>query len=318
MAAVASGCAGADPESEATEDVDARPEALAQSLTGNRDRLLTTLAQRKGWGTCDQWAAMNEGERAVFLTITKVLASHNSYVSMPWTHVEKNDGGNCDYGCTLQGSFNCPWGYTNYNDEWVSAETCTLCGGCWSHISQDNTETLLDHATALYSVNGPDPSGGCGGGEYNRIFLGFDEVGKGAIRNWTISGGTWSSSDDCAGPHGPFTASETIGWGTGAAPPWCGAFFWGGQEYGPQRHHWRYDWEATSLAGRLGLCDAWDPSMTEIDVDYNWLHDSNPLCGGGMGAVEQHMGAAEYGYVPSGCPFTPANPGYGGGLGCGS
>jgi hypothetical protein len=57
--------------------------------------------------------------------------------------------------------------------------------------------------------------------------------------------------------------------------------------------------------------------MTEIDVDYNWQHHSNPLCDGGKAAVEQHMGPAEYDYLPSGCPFTPANPGWGGGLGCG-
>ena len=288
-----------------------------QPLSVNRDRLLQSLAARKGTSTCELWGRLTDAERYTFMTLTRVLGSANSYLSPPATHYWSNSGGSCDGGCSLSGTFNCPWGQTNYNDEWVSSDTCMICGGCSSDLRQDSTETLLDHAIALYSVNGPDPSGGCGGGEFNRAFFGFDEWGKGAIRNWTIAGGNWSSSDDCAGPHGPFTASENIGWGSGAAPPWCGI----SQDYGPQRHHWRYDTEMVSTDGRRGLCGVSDPSLTEIDIDYNWLHDSNPMCsyGGtpGYQAVEGHMGPGEYDWTPGGCEPTPPSPvDTAAGLGC--
>ena len=192
VAAAVGGSAGCalDPdiqEAEETTTIEA-----AQPLSVNRDRLLQSLAERKGTATCDLWGRLTEAERYVFLSLTRVLGSHNSYITgaIPH-HFRSSDSATCDTGCTLSGSFNCPWGFTTYNDEQVGSETCLLCGGCYTDIRQDSTETLLDHATALYSVNGPDPGGGCGGGEFNRAFLGFDEVGKGAIRNWTISGGTW-------------------------------------------------------------------------------------------------------------------------------
>ncbi len=319
VAAAVGGSAGCalDPdiqEAEETTTIEA-----AQPLSVNRDRLLQSLAERKGTATCDLWGRLTEAERYVFLSLTRVLGSHNSYITgaIPH-HFRSSDSATCDTGCTLSGSFNCPWGFTTYNDEQVSSETCLLCGGCYTDIRQDSTETLLDHATALYSVNGPDPGGGCGGGEFNRAFFGFDEIGKGAIRNWTIAGGTWSSSDDCAGPHGPFNASETIGWGSGAAPPWCGLT----QDYGPQRHHWQYDSEMVSTDGRRGLCGISDPSLVEVDVDYNWLHDSNPMCsyGGAPGyrVVEEHMGSGEYEWTPSGCaPTPPSATDTSAGLGCG-
>ena len=62
--------------------------------------------------------------------------------------------------------------------------------------------------------------------------------------------------------------------------------------------------------------------MAEVDVDYNWLHDSNPLCsyGGAPGyrVVEEHMGSGEYEWTPSGCaPTPPSATDTSAGLGCG-
>ena len=50
-------------------------------------------------------------------------------------------------------------------------------------------DTALDHAVALYSINGPmagqgvDGSGR-GGNDYNRIYLGFDALGECVMRNF--------------------------------------------------------------------------------------------------------------------------------------
>jgi hypothetical protein len=317
-ASVGAACA-TEPDAGEEEELSEIEGGSPQPLSVNRDRLFASLAQRKGVSTCDLWSRLTEAERYVFLTATRVLSSHSSYIDAPVTHtIRSSDGANCDTGCTLSGDFICPWGHTIYNDESVTAETCRLCGGCYTDVTQDNTETLLDHATVLYSVNGPDPGGGCGGGEFNRVFLGFNEIGKGKIRNHTIAGGTWHSSDDCAGPHGPFTASENVGWGNGPAPPWCSI----AQEYGPQRHHWRYDHEMVSTDGRRGLCGVMDPSLTEIDIDYNWVHDSNPMCSydgkTGYQHVEGQSGAGEYDWTPGGCAPTPPSPSdTAAGLGCG-
>ena len=53
------------------------------------------------------------------------------------------------------------------------------------------TETALDHAVALYSINGAKAGQGVdgsgrGGNDYNRIYLGFDELAKCVMRNFAV------------------------------------------------------------------------------------------------------------------------------------
>jgi hypothetical protein len=190
-----------------------------------------------------------------------------------------------------------------------------------------NTEVALDHAVALYSINGPmagqgvDGSGR-GGNDYNRIYLGFDELATCVMRNFAIAnpqqtGGynMWVTSDDLAGPHAPFTQREMIYWYKAFYDP---------QSEGPQWHHWHQDsdFSQSGIDGRLGVCGNTDRSLTELTIAFDTFHNSDPLGdysgrgGYGWQIVDQYVGIpADWGYTPTGCPTTqPVNTDpYGGG-----
>ncbi len=114
--------------------------------------------------------------------------------------------------------------------------------------SHANTETALDHSVALYSINsacarqGTDGSGR-GGNDYNRIYLGFDDLAKCVMRNFTQANPTndpsynrWVKSDDLAGSHAPSTQREMIVWYKAITDP---------ESNGPPFHHWHQDSETT-------------------------------------------------------------------------
>jgi hypothetical protein len=181
-------------------------------------------------------------------------------------------------------------------------------------------DTALDHATALYSINGPlagqgvDGSGR-GGNDYNRIYLGFDALGKCVMRNFAAANPTmeagynqWVTSDDPAGPHAPFTQREMIFWYRA---------IYDLSSNGPQFHHWAKDSDFTQsgINVRLGVCGVTDTSLTESTIAFDFYHNSDPLGDySGMGGygwqiVDMYVGLVpDWTYMPTGCPVTaPVN-----------
>ncbi len=150
----------------------------------------------------------------------------------------------------------------------------------------------LPHVTKVYEIR--DKGTGNGGGDNNRIFLQFDTALITAMRDFKGSLPEWDESNDLAGPHSPFDAtSETID----------------GQPTG-QSQFWSADGKAKPL-GRPGVETVNDPHVVEIDIDYNFIHDSNPVGDyGGKTGMELYEakwtplgagGSPEFDYVPMGC-----------------
>jgi hypothetical protein len=179
-----------------------------------------------------------------------------------------------------------------------------------------NLETALDHAVALYSINGPKAGQGTdgsgrGGMDYNRIFIGFDALGACVLRNFSAANpkrdpefNRWQSSDDTSGPHAPFNQREMIFWDN-----WLNS-----NSLGPQIHHWHRDadFNQAGIDKRRGLCGVKDPTLTELTVAFDFFHNSNPLGDysgrGGFGwqIVDKHISvSAQWDYTPSGCSVTP-------------
>ena len=229
----------------------------------------------------------------------------------------------CTDSCTL-------WAALNQAERYIFLMDTTYLGDTSSRLyppSYANTETALDHAVALYSINGPmagqgvDGSGR-GGNDYNRIYLGFDDLAKCVMRNFAAANPTtqtgynmWVKSDDLAGPHAPFTQREMIYWYKALTDL---------QSNGPQFHHWHQDSDFTQsgIDARLGVCGNADPSLTELTIAFDFYHSSDPLgdyaTRGGYGwqIVDQHSSiVAGWSYMPTGCATTaPVNTDpYGGG-----
>jgi hypothetical protein len=229
----------------------------------------------------------------------------------------------CTDSCTL-------WAALNQAERYIFLMDTAYFGAPASRLypaSYSNTETALDHATALYSINGPlagqgvDGSGR-GGNDYNRVYLGFDALAKCVMRNFALANPTqdanynqWVKSDDLAGAHAPFTQREMIFWYKA---------FTDLQSNGPQFHHWHQDSDFTQsgIDQRLGVCGVSDPSLVESTIAFDFYHNSDPLGDyagrGGFGwqIVDQHVGLnANWSYTPSGCsPTAPVNMDpYGGG-----
>jgi hypothetical protein len=179
-----------------------------------------------------------------------------------------------------------------------------------------NLETALDHAVALYSINGPKAGEGTdgsgrGGIDQNRIYLGFDAFGACVTRNFSAANpnsdpefNRWITSDDSAGPHEPFNQREMIFWDA----------WFDSNSLGPQFHHWHQDSDFTQegIDKRLGVCGVTDPTLTELTVAFDFYHNSDPLGeyegrgGFGWQIVDQHLGiSAAWDYTPGGCSPTP-------------
>ena len=173
--------------------------------------------------------------------------------------------------------------------------TITDLLGKRSFMSTTSTETALDHVTLVYALRDKG-SFGNGGGDNNRIWIQVDAALAAALRDFDGALPEWGRSTDAAGPHSPFDAtSET-------------AF---GQPRG-QAHFWSADNKAQALT-RPGVEGVNDPRVVEIDIDYNFIHDSNPegtYVPGGYGRTYYESrwssrgagGGAELDYVPTGCP----------------
>ncbi len=222
----------------------------------------------------------------------------------------------CTDSCTL-------WAALNEAERYIFLMDTAYLGAPESLLyppGSSNLETALDHAVALYSINGPDAGqgvllNGLGGNDYNRIYLGFDALAQCVMRNYTIANPTqqpgfnaWTKSDDLAGPHAPFTQRDMVSWFKA---------FTDLQTQGPQFHFWQKDSDFTQsgLNQRLGVCGVTDPSVTELTIAFDSVHDSNPLgnypsdgtSNGGYGwqVTTQFVGLdPNWMYMPTSCPTT--------------
>ena len=229
----------------------------------------------------------------------------------------------CTTSCKL-------WASLNQAERYVFLMVTAYLGDTTSRLyppGYANLETALDHAVALYSINGPmagqgvDGSGR-GGNDYNRIYLGFDDLAKCVMRSFAAANpakdakfNQWLTSDDLAGPHAPFTQREMISWYKALYDP---------QTEGPQFHHWHadLDFNQSGLNQRLGVCGVSDRSLTELTIAFDTVHNSDPLGdyagrgGYGWQIVDQHVGlSADWSYTPTNCAASPpvnTDP-YGGG-----
>ena len=224
----------------------------------------------------------------------------------------------CTSSCTL-------WAALSQAERYISLMDTAYFGAPASLLyppGSSNLETALDHALALYSINGPDAGqgvllNGLGGNDYNRIYLGFDALAQCVMRNYTPANPThqagfnaWTKSDDLGGPHAPFTQRDMVPWFKALIDP---------QTQGPQFHFWQKDSDFTQsgLDQRLGVCGVTDPSVTELTIAFDTVHDSNPLGNypsdgtstGGYGSAESLDSVRgsrhpNWMYVPTSCPTT--------------
>jgi hypothetical protein len=215
----------------------------------------------------------------------------------------------CTDSCTL-------WAALNEAERYIFLMDTAYFGAPSSHLyppSYKNGETALDHAVALYSINGPlagqgTDGSGRGGNDYNRIYLGFDDLAKCVMRNFPEAMNLWVKSDDLAGPHAPFTQREMIFWYKA---------IYDLQSNGPQFHHWHQDSDFTQsgINTRLGVCGNTDRSLTESTIAFDFYHNSDPLGdysnqgGYGWQVVDMYVGIpANWAYMPTSCPTTaPVN-----------
>lgn len=242
--------------------------ASAQSsLQENRNRLLDGYAQRIGASSrCDAWGRMTETQKGVFLTITDMLGERGYLFGPQYRYTARPSECNnwqttdCTYGCNVKP----PWGG---GCRGASGGDCYAAGGCdrktierwekplYQEYGGTYIDTILDHVTRLWAVR--DGYGDCGGSG-NRIFFSADDTLMQIIRDRrTIFG----PSNDLMPPHDPFTASHET---------------YIGQPRG-QIHFWEWDYRAETLWGD-GVNGVYDPHAVEIDIDYNFAHDSNPQC----------------------------------------
>jgi hypothetical protein len=229
----------------------------------------------------------------------------------------------CTDACTL-------WAALNQAERYIFLMDTAYFGAPSSSLyspGTGNQETALDHALALYSINGPKAGQGVdgsgrGGNDYNRIYLGFDPLAECVMRDFAVanpaqspSGNQWVKSDDLAGPHAPFTQREMIFW----YRAWYDL-----NSNGPQFHHWHQDsdFSQSGIDQRLGVCGNTDRSLTESTIAFDFYHSSDPLGdyanqgGYGWQIVSMYVGLdPNWSYMPTGCPTTPpvnTDP-YGGG-----
>lgn len=300
-------------------------EAVA-SLKTNRDRLLDSYAGHTGRANRQQaWNEMTTVQKGVFLTITDLLGRRTfmrpNYNHTPTELTPTQD--DYEMGCVqmnggmfdpprdidAEGAYIVPFeggpggGYVFINGEWVlmpaynscelvSADTCVERGHCTRQpLPRTDHDIALNHVDALYAVNGNNGSG-CGGGDNHRLYFSADDQLIYALRNIDFSAPVgWRRSEDLGGPHSPFTQSrETMH----------------GKPRG-QTHQWAWDYQA-GYVNRPGIYGVYDPHLVEMDIDYDWQHDSNPECfyGGTYGRYEYQNkwynhglgGSAEYEYTP--------------------
>lgn len=242
-------------------------EAFA-SLKKNRDRLMRDYAQTHGYGDAVQaWQNMDASQKGVFLTITDNLGRRS------FAHLNKNfdyryvgDSWDSAAGCPAMNTqnLNQPFYYIR-PPSWgpgcvpASPEDCVYLNKCTkSQGTRTDFDMALNHVVRFYAINGGD--GSCRGAG-NRVYFQADDELIYMLRNLYTGLPEWENSMDPAGPHSPFTQSRQ-----------------GGRDFPiGQSHQFAWDHEAVAL-NRPGVVGVYDPHIVEMDIDYNWVHDSNPEC----------------------------------------
>jgi hypothetical protein len=283
-------------------------EAFA-SLGPNRDRILTEYAHARGYLNASHlWQTMSASERGVFLTITDLLGRRTymspdtitndyQYVGDDDDHAfgcaQLNEIPDCNEGCYVH-----PINYYGPACFHVTGQSCNEMGKCTNNATLDprtNFDVALSHVNKFYVIRGGSGDG-CGGSNWNRIFFEADNALLYNFRNlfvhYNLHSTFWFNSSDISGPHDPFTQSRETGPGKPRG----------------QTHEFAYDSDATSIY-RAGLNGYYGTNIIEIDIDYNFWHDSNPECfyDGVYGRNKyQNLwsayglgGSAEYNYIPS-------------------
>ncbi len=234
--------------------------AAAESLDANLNRLFETWRARNApdLDACTAWRQrLDRSQQVVFLTIThRLTTSQLQPVSVSPTAV-----------------------YYPLYEAYVP-----------------DGQTPLDHINAVYSIaggHGPTPgsgTGSCGGGDNNRLFMSMDHqlwlafglanATSGSVGNqgplldpWNNR--AWAETSDPMGAHDPFDASDETSYGS----PRGQVHFWTPRT-NPERTAYLIPLEPASpgQVWRPGVEGVSDPYLIEMDQDYNFLHDSNPLC----------------------------------------
>ncbi|MEO8551423.1 MAG: hypothetical protein ABI678_15705 [Kofleriaceae bacterium] len=261
-----------------------------RDLHANLERLFETYRARVyPWlGSCDAWNQLDPSQRMVFLTITHRL--HTGRL----------------------GSFNLTPNAVYYP--------------LYQEYVADGTQAL-DHITQIYAINGGNgssPGGGtgsCGGMDNNRLFMQMDHdlwlafglanatsgtVGSPGPLQDQFGNRMWTESGDIAGPHAPFTISDETSYGS----PSGQTHFWLPTTNAEHTEYILPSRPQTSgPVNRPGVWGIDDPYMLEMDQDYNWIHDSNPLCGGFLSEYVNNHGndwpeAIDLSWHPSACDAT--------------
>jgi hypothetical protein len=175
--------------------------------------------------------------------------------------------------------------------------------------------SALSHVRDLVSVRGQNPDGGCGGANYNRVYLVVDEHLHDAMRMIAQHGATvrvngqrvlqedgfgWRPTTDLCPPgspcyeHGGFTGSIE----TDRGGPRAQVHFFVDPRTGEAVTHTR--------PGIEGVRNGY---LVEIDMDYNWRHDSSTECryDGRRTGAEQYRDMVRGGsdilnFLPCDCP----------------
>jgi hypothetical protein len=153
--------------------------------------------------------------------------------------------------------------------------------------------TPLDHVEAVYSIaggNGPRAGSGVGAWgqlDNNRLFMSIDHGlwlafalsivaprdGPGPLVD-ALGRRAWRKSGDLKGPHKPF------GWSaeTSRGSPRGQVHLWRPRVDADHRLLAPLSPASSGAVDRAGVRGLSDPYMLEMDQDYNWTHQSNPLC----------------------------------------
>ncbi len=231
----------------------------ADSLDNNLNRLFETWRARNARlvDSCTAWRqSLDRSQKMVFLTIThRLTTSHLGASAVTPTAI-----------------------YLPLHEAYVP-----------------DYRTPLDHITAVWAIaggHGPVAgvgTGSCEGVDNNRLFMSMDHqlwlafglsnatsgsVGKSGplLDRWNNR--SWQDSSDPWGSHPPFTVSNETSYGS----PRGQAHFWL-PRLNPERTGYFIPVQpASQQVWRRGVEGVTDPYLIEMDQDFNWRHDSNPLC----------------------------------------